>query len=217
MRASSMKETLLDRVDHLVVAAPDLEAAVADFERRLGVRATPGGRHPGRGTHNALIALGPRTYLELIGPDPRQPLPDTPRWFGIDDLETPRLVTWAANGTRLEELASAAERHGVRLGAVSAGSRQRADGALLHWRFTHPAAMPVDGIVPFFIDWGESPHPAGTAAPGSTLVDLKAEHPDAAEARRALTALGLDLAVRPGPRPALIAIVECRGQRMEVR
>ncbi len=51
---------LLSRVDHLVYAVPDLDRGIAYIEQLLGIRATLGGRHVGRGTHNALLALGPR-------------------------------------------------------------------------------------------------------------------------------------------------------------
>ena len=40
---------LLPRVDHLVYATPDLDSGVEEIEKLLGVRATPGGQHPGRG------------------------------------------------------------------------------------------------------------------------------------------------------------------------
>src|SRR5688500_14980783 len=79
-------------VDHLVYASPELQTGVEKIEQILGVRATPGGQHPGRGTRNALLSLGPGVYLEIIGPDTEQPEPAQPRPFGIDELKEPRLV-----------------------------------------------------------------------------------------------------------------------------
>jgi Glyoxalase-like domain len=210
-------DPVLARVDHLVYATPDLDASVNDLEKRLGVRATTGGQHPGRGTRNALIALGPAAYLEIIGPDPAQPDPDTPRNFGIDTLKAPRLVAWAAKGTDLPRIAKDAAAEGITLGAVSPGSRRRPDGVLLTWTFTSPLTVIADGIVPFFIDWGATPHPAQSAAKGATLVALRAEHSDAARVQEILRQLGLDLTVTKGSAPQLVATIDSPRGRVELR
>jgi len=208
---------LLSRVDHLVYATPDLDRGIGEIKKLLGVRASPGGRHPGRGTRNALLALGPATYLEIIAPDPEQPPPQTPRPFGIDDLKEPRLVAWAAKGDHLDQLTREAARKGVQLGEVISGSRQRPDGVALSWRYTNPGVRLADGIIPFFIDWGESPHPARTAAGGLSLIELRAEHPDAGRVERMLHALGLALPVRRSPGLALIAVINGPRGRVELR
>lgn len=208
---------LVETVDHLVYATPDLHVGIERIESVLGVRATPGGQHPGRGTRNALLSLGPGTYLEIIGPDPEQPTPAQPRPFGIDDLKEPRLVTWAAKGKELEQFASEAGRGGVKLGDVISGSRRRADGVVLVWRYTDPRTVVAGGIVPFFIDWGKTPHPASTGTRGASLIGLRAEHPDSEQVQKALGRLGLDLRVHPGPRAALIATVSAPRGRVELR
>ena len=207
----------VSRVDHLVYATPDLRVGIDAVEKLLGIRATPGGQHPGAGTRNALVALGPASYLEIIGPDPEQPRPPGPRRFGIDSLKAPRLAAWAARGQDLERLVADAARNGVKLGAVGSGSRKRPDGVVLSWRFTSPATVLGDGIVPFFIDWGKTPHPAQAAAAGATLVALSAEHPDARSVGEMLRKLGLDLRVTSAPSPALIAEVDCPKGRVELR
>ena len=208
---------LLAKVDHLVYGTPDLQAGIEKLEKVLGIRATPGGQHPGRGTRNALIALGPATYIEIIGPDPDQPEPALPRPFGLDGLSEPKLVAWAAKASDPAALAGKAAGQGITLGDVMAGSRRRPDGVLLNWRYTNPRVVVADGIVPFFIDWGETPHPAAGAAKGASLVDLRAEHPDPERVQKMLGQLGLDLAVTKGPKPALKATISSPRGRIELR
>lgn len=196
---------VLTQVDHLVYATPDLQLGVDTAEKLFGVKAAPGGQHPGQGTRNALIALGPATYLEIIGPDPDQPKPAGGRRFGIDDLKAPHLLTWVAKGRSLETFAMDAKAHGIDLGAVIPGSRKRPDGVVLSWTYTDPRVVLADRLVPYFIDWGSSPHPAATASKGVTLAGLRAEHPDADRVQKMMKQLRLDLVVTQGPKPSLIA------------
>jgi hypothetical protein len=212
-----MNQPLLTRIDHLVYSTSDLEKSVVDLETRLGVRPALGGQHPGRGTHNALLALSDRSYLEVIGPDATQAETVRPRWFQIDSLDAPRLVTWAVKEADLNELRAKAKACGIYLGPVVSGTRQRSDGSCLRWRFTDPATVVADGIVPFFIDWGDSPHPADAAPRGPVLESLRAEHPEPSVVMRALSAVGIDLPVESGPRPALIATLRIQGGLVELR
>lgn len=204
-------------VDHLVYATPDLEATVADLEKRLGVRAVYGGPHPGRGTRNALISLGPGRYLEIFSRDPSQPEPAEARPFGVDQLKKAKLVAWLAKGRDLPTLRERAASKGIRLGEVLSGSRVRPDGIQVSWQFTSPWVRIADGLIPSFIDWGASPHPSSVAAPGVELVDLRGEHPHPKGVRSMLARLNLPLKVSYAPHPALVAVLRTPKGIVELR
>jgi hypothetical protein len=207
----------MSRVDHLVYATPDLAAGVERAEKLLGVRAIPGGQHPGAGTRNALIGLGDQVYLEIIGPDPDQPKPPRARRFGIDELESPRLVTWAAKGSDLDRLVAESRRQGLDLGQVQAGSRKRPDGVMLAWKLTVSRTLTEGGVVPFLIDWGATAHPASALPKGCTLIDLRAEHPNPEHVNAIIAALGLELPVKRGSTPELIATIATPRGVVELR
>jgi hypothetical protein len=193
-------------LDHLVFAGPDLEAAVAHVTKLTGIAPVPGGSHLGRGTANYLASLGGGAYLEVIGPDPAQPEPSGPRPFGIDNLVEPRLVTWAARTRDLEGVIASARAAGYDPGRAEAMSRKTADGELLSWRLTTSGAF--DGLVPFLIDWGSTAHPSSRPLPEAGLLAFTAVHAQPARVQAALTTLGLELLIRQGPRPGLVAVLE---------
>src|SRR2546430_352543 len=64
VRAGIRRTLMLRGIDHIVIAVPDLAAAGKSYAA-LGFTVVPGGRHP-VGTHNALIAFGDGSYVELI-------------------------------------------------------------------------------------------------------------------------------------------------------
>lgn len=208
----------MQRVDHIIYAVPELELGIADMEARLGVRAVRGGAHPGLGTHNALLSLGGGAYLEIIAPDPNQPTPAQPRPLGMDDLTGPKLIGWAANAPSLEALVGEAGARGYPMFAPAPGQRRTPDGAVLTWRSTALENYTFgDGLVPFFIDWGETPSPAVTAPRGARLISLRAVHPDPGAIRPVLDAMGVSLAVATAPAPELIAVIEGPRGRIELR
>jgi hypothetical protein len=159
-------------IDHIVYATPDLDVTVAVLRDRTGVALSEGGRHLGAGTRNYLADLGDGAYLEVIGPDPEQPLPADPRPFGLDEIVHPALVAWAVRVTDIDAAIATARDGGWDPGAAMAMSRQRPDGVVLQWRLTWWTPPH-----PFLIDWGLTDrvttlHPSQSAATGLTLVSL---------------------------------------------
>jgi hypothetical protein len=149
------------------------------------------------GTHNALLRLGKRVYLEIIAIDPQGAKPPRPRWFDLDNpvlqselLEQPRLIHWVA---RTDDIEAAAAACPLALGAPHPMARGD-----YRWRITIPddGTLPARGIVPTLIAWDVPLHPADQLpASNVTLAQLGATCSDPATVRAALASLGLDRAI----------------------
>ncbi|MEC3916399.1 VOC family protein [Nocardia sp. CDC160] len=201
----------MNRLDHLVLATPDLAGTVETVGRLVGVKPVAGGAHPGRGTRNYLLGLGNGSYLEIIGPDPEQPEPELPRPFGIDDLSEARLTGWLVRVDDIEAAVAAARAAGYNPGDPAPLARETPDGRTLRWRLTFPLPSSGTQVVPALIDWGDTDHPADEL-PEVPLLGLEVVHPDPALVSTRLQALAIDIPVRPGPRAALIARIGTEDQ-----
>ena len=189
-------------LDHLVVAAKDLDEGTAFVQNLLGVPLEPGGKHTAMGTHNRLLNLGDRVYLEVITIDSDAPTPDRPRWFAMDSKEIrkrlnrgPTLLHWVARAKKDTSLQDARVSRDL-FGRVT--PMQRGD---LSWLITIPddGHLPGEGILPTLIDWGDAPHPT-TKLPerGLKLVKLRGFHPEPREVEGVLTGLDLEEVVELG-------------------
>jgi hypothetical protein len=211
-------DPVVDRVDHLMFAVADLNEGIAQIEAATGVRAQHGGAHPGRGSHNALLSLGPRVYLEIIAPDPAQAQPRSLESLGLSATRSSRLVSWALNGSDLERIVADVGAKGFPMTAPADGERRQLDGRLLSWRTTALTDQRIgDGLVPFVIDWGATAHPAVTSPRGVQLVGLRAQHPQSQTLQPIFDALGVPLKIEQGSDVALIAVLDTPRGRIELR
>lgn len=109
-------------LDHILLGSSCLDEGIAFPRKHQGVTAASGGVHPGRGTHNALLSLGEKGYLEIIAPAPQQPNTHDP--CGLSKLTGPRLVSWAARPGGLNPSATRLENAGVAFDGPTPGSKR---------------------------------------------------------------------------------------------
>lgn len=186
-------------LDHIIWACRDLDAGSRRFEALTGVRPHYGGVHASGVTHNALVALGGRCYLEILAPV-RAPAPNDDAWTRIARAaQEPRLLTYCMRSRRpLSELASMAQAKGFQNAVVASNGRTTPEGIRLGWQWLAPTSEEFALAFPFFIDWLDSPHPAesaNTAQPHSTvqLQLFAVGHPDSAGLQRTLALFGASI------------------------
>ncbi len=202
-------------IDHILLGVPELDTGVRWIQDEFNIAAGKGGRHLGVGTHNALVALGGRTYLEVIAPDPEQLVPKAALPYGLGALSAPRLINWAVRVPNMDTWASRLYQLGIPT-QLKARDRVNPDGQRLAWR---TAAMPattfvngadLTGLIPFAIDWQDTVHPSETAPTGIVLESLSLCHPQAALVQTTAATLELPVLVEQAEEPYLKAQVRSR-------
>jgi catechol 2,3-dioxygenase-like lactoylglutathione lyase family enzyme len=211
-------------LDHIVIGCATLDDGIEWVERLLGARPVHGGQHVAMGTHNALLKLGARTYLEVIAIDPDGTAPSRPRWFALDEPEMqqqladgPRLITWAV---RSESLANACARV-PDLGEILPMSRGD-----FHWKIAVPesGSLAWGGVLPTAIQWmpddeGAVHHPCDVLEDsGCELVRLRLTHPAAVLGTSGIMGMFRELKVMgpvdlaPGPKVLSATIRTAAGE-----
>lgn len=200
------------RLDHLVLGVPDFAAGLEHVARLTGVTPTAGGAHPGQGTRNAVLRLGPKRYLEVLGPDPEQTPAHHGLRFDLDKLKAPSLVAWCLRVGDLEEHVERARQLGMAPTGVVPLSRQTPAGEVLRWRVAGlglgSRGRGLGGTVPFLIDWGDTSHPADGTPDAVSLREFSLRHPDPDRVHRLLSSLGIRVSVLPADAPGLVATLE---------
>jgi hypothetical protein len=205
----------LSRIDHIILGINDLQQGIAELERLTGVRAVFGGAHPGRGTQNALIALGGEHYLEILAPNPEDRA-GSESSEGLQALTALTPIGWAARTHDMTALELDLRSRGVQIGETRPGARNLPDGSRLAWK-TLGFPPSASSLLPFFIEWDPAgAHPSSTSPGGCRLTGFALEDPAPDALRESLRAAGLPVEVREGKEPRIRVALACAKGNVEL-
>jgi hypothetical protein len=182
------------KLDHIMFAAADLNQGISEIADLTGVRAAIGGTHPGNGTRNALLSLGADQYLEIIAPDPEQELQGT---LGEELIQHggSGVRSWAVASDDLASVAAVGRDQGLGVRPIVDMNRTTPAGVRLDWQICF---LFGNSLLPFFIDWKKSPHPAQNTPKGCALDSFTVSLPDHVPYRTLMDALGVEVTIVNG-------------------
>jgi catechol 2,3-dioxygenase-like lactoylglutathione lyase family enzyme len=135
---------MFNGIDHIVIAVPELDAAIRSYGD-AGFTVVRGGRH-NIGTHNALIAFADGAYLELIAF--LNPIPGHPWHAALE--HGGGIVDFCMQTDDLAGDVDLLRRAGTAMNDPNPMTRDRPDGFRVAWVLATPRP-PFNGQVPFLI------------------------------------------------------------------
>ena len=76
----------MHKLDHIVFGASTLEEGTEFVENILQAKLSDIGYHKDMGTHNRVIRISERVYLEVIAIDPKISKLNNRKWFNLDEI-----------------------------------------------------------------------------------------------------------------------------------
>jgi catechol 2,3-dioxygenase-like lactoylglutathione lyase family enzyme len=171
---------MLTGIDHVIVAVRELDTAITSY-RQAGFTVVPGGEHPGQGTHNALVALGDGSYLELLAFHNEN---RAHRWY-VPWQRGIGIVDVCLGSNDLDRDVEAYRRAGVTVGDAIDRHRVRPDGRRVEWRLAVPHGL-CQRAVPFLIQ---------DVTPRDVRVPAERVHANGVTGLHAVTIATRDLAI----------------------
>lgn len=189
-----------DRLDHVVLVCDDLDRGTDALAARTGVRPVYGGVHANGQTHNALVGLDGRRYLELLAPT-GAPSAGDDEWIRRAHAATePSVLTYCMRSPRpLPALAAVGRSRGWTRTDVTSNGRRTPEGTQLRWQVLMPCVDDFGLSFPFCIDWLDSIHPSDALRSAAKdcsvqLVEFAVGHPDSVRLAESGRAAGLEIA-----------------------
>lgn len=163
-------------IDHFVYIVPDLSNGIEEFESATGVDCHFGGKHPDKGTHNALLRIGDLTYFEILAPDPERDISIDPFWLGTNYPDQKRISHWCIATDNIEKDVAFLNEQSKYPYSIIKGSRQTNDGHLLSWELGMCEKNSKTDVFPFLINWGQSPHPSKNLSENCSIKKITLSH-----------------------------------------
>ncbi|MDP7609692.1 MAG: VOC family protein [Candidatus Marinimicrobia bacterium] len=212
-------------IDHIVIGIHDLEKGIASIEDLTGVKPVYGGAHPSLGTHNALISLGNRTYLEILAPNP-DAFMNWLSWltdframylrkmlFRIDNLKP---FLWAVGSYDLHTTAAHMSDIDLTVSKPKAGRRKKPNGELLNWQ-TVSFAQGMTTELPFFIRWDNLVNsPAKNSPKGCKLTQLSVYTRNLTDLKNIVRKLNIPINIQEAKKTSLVIELKCPKGRVKI-
>lgn len=154
------------------------------------------------GTQNALLRLGSRLYLEVIGPDRSQSLVNNYGGY-IASLSKPQILTMVVAVQDIYSVATKVAEAGLATNGPTPLYRSSSTGASVNCTILMTKDSELGWSFPLFVDWGNSTdHPADGAPSGCSLVSAEVLHPNAMRMRKLFSTMDIDIPVRVASNPS---------------
>lgn len=197
-------------LDHFVFGINELAKGTEAFTHATGVQPEIGGEHPTLGTHNTLVSLGGRAYLEILAPRPGAEI--SPLFAAAANHQALTPILWAVATDDLAAVHQALADAGFAPPDPNPGSRVTTDGQTLRWSMFMLGPGAPRGA-PFFMEWqGDAVHPSVTSPMGCSVDSYVIGSADAADLGRLFEVIGLEDAPRIVPTETTVTLSTPQGR-----